>query len=175
MYLYIKALHIIFIVTWFSGMFYIVRLFVYNAEANEKAEPERTILLKQYGIMIKRLWLGITWPSAILTLIFGPYMWYQLGALPGWLLVKLFFVLGLYIYHFTLHAIYKQQSKGIFKYNSRQLRIWNEIATIFLVAIVMLAVVKDSMSWLWAIIGLILFVVLLMSAIRIYKMLREKN
>src|ERR1043165_59776 len=137
MYQYVKALHIIFIVTWFSGMFYIVRLFIYNTEANEKAEPERSILQKQFSIMIKRLWLGITWPSAVLTLIFGPLMWYQLGTLPQWLMIKLCFVVGLYAYHFTLHAIYKQESKGIFKYSSTQLRIWNEVATIFLIAIIM--------------------------------------
>lgn len=112
MYLYTKALHIIFIVTWFSGLFYIVRLFIYNTEAAEKGEPEKSILQKQFFIMIKRLWLGITWPSAVLTLIFGPLMWMQLAYLPQWLLVKLFFVAGLYVYHFTLHAIYKQQMKG---------------------------------------------------------------
>ena len=156
-------------------MFYIVRLFVYNAEANEKSEPEKTILGKQYAIMIKRLWFGITWPSAILTLVFGPWMWFMFGSLPSWLIVKLCFVVGLYAYHFTLHAIYKQQSKGVFKYNSRQLRIWNEVATIFLVAIVMLAVVKDSMSWLWGIVGLVLFVIILMSAIRVYKLIRQKG
>ena len=82
MYLYLKALHIIFMVTWFAGMFYIVRLFIYNTEANGKTEPERTILQKQFGIMIKRLWLGITWPSAILTLIFGPWLWLMLDYLP---------------------------------------------------------------------------------------------
>src|ERR1035437_10068394 len=105
--LYIKALHIIFIVTWFSGMFYIVRLFIYNTEANEKDEPARSILMNQYNIMIKRLWFGITWPSAILTLIFGPWMWYSLytfNILPQWLLIKLCFVLGLYLYHFSLHS-----------------------------------------------------------------------
>ena len=172
---YILALHIIFIVTWFSGMFYIVRLFIYNTEANDKPEPEKTILQRQFNIMIKRLWLGITWPSAILTLIFGPWVWYLFYnfSLPQWLLVKLCFVIGLYAYFFTLNAIYKQQSKGIFKYTSQQLRIWNEVATIFLIAIVMLVVVKDSMSWLWGIIGLVLFVILLMSAIRIYKLLRK--
>jgi putative membrane protein len=173
MYDYIKALHIIFIVTWFSGMFYIVRLFIYNTEANQKPEAERIILQKQFGIMIKRLWFGITWPSAILTLIFGPWMWYMLGSLPNWLAIKLCFVIGLYAYHLTLHTIYKQESKGIFKYSSMQLRIWNEIATIFLIAIVMLAVVKQSMSWLWGLIGLILFILLLMSAIRIYKTIRK--
>ena len=72
MYIYLKALHIIFIVTWFAGMFYIVRLFIYNTEAAGKAEPERGILQGQFSVMIRRLWFGITWPSAILTLILGP-------------------------------------------------------------------------------------------------------
>jgi protoporphyrinogen IX oxidase len=174
MYNYIKALHIVFIVTWFSGLFYIVRLYIYNTEANEKGEPDRSILHNQFNIMIKRLWFGITWPSAVLTLIFGPWMWYLLGVLPGWLLVKLGFVIGLYAYHFTLHAIYKQQMQGIFKYSSQQLRVWNEVATIFLIAIAMLAVVKQEMSVVWGLVGLILFVVALMSAIKIYKHLRKK-
>jgi putative membrane protein len=174
MYNYIKALHIIFIVTWFSGMFYIVRLFIYNTEAGERDEAEKHILRRQFAVMIRRLWWGITWPSAILTLIFGGWTWYLLGVLPGWLAVKLGFVAGLYIYHFTLHAIYKQQSKGIFKYSSQQLRVWNEVATIFLVAIVMLVVVKQSLSWVWGLTGLVLFVIVLMSAIRIYKYLRSK-
>ena len=175
--LYIKALHIIFIVTWFSGMFYIVRLFIYNTEANEKPEPERAILLAQFSIMIRRLWFGITWPSAILTLIFGPWMWYEYSrfALPQWLAIKLIFVVALYAYHFTLHAIYKQESKGIFKFTSSKLRIWNEAATIFLIAIIMLAVVKQGVSLIWGLLGLVLFVFLLMSAIRIYKILRIKK
>ena len=174
MYNYIKALHIIFIVTWFAGMFYIVRLFIYNTEANDKTEPEKSILQKQFAIMIKRLWFGITWPSAILTLIFGPWLWFMLDAFPQWLMVKLLFVLGLYFYHFTLHGLYKQQAKGIFKYSSQKLRIWNEVATIFLVAIVMLATVKQSISFVWGLIGLIGFVIVLMSAIKIYKNLRSR-
>ena len=174
MYFYIKALHIVFIVTWFAGMFYIVRLFIYNTEANEKPEPERSILQNQFAIMIKRLWLGITWPSALLTLVFGPWMWVMLGALPQWLMIKLAFVIGLYAYHFTLHALYKQQKQGIFKYSSQKLRVWNEVATIFLVAIVMLATVKQSLSFVWGLIGLIGLVVVLMSAIKIYKALRSK-
>ena len=172
MYLYIKALHIIFIVTWFSGMFYIVRLFIYNTEASVKEEPEKNILQNQFSIMIRRLWLGITWPSAILTLIFGSWLWSLYGFFPQWLAIKLCFVAGLYLYHFSLHIIYKQQAKGVFKYTSQQLRIWNEMATIFLVAIVMLVVVKQNMSFVWGITGLILFVILLMSAIKIYKLVR---
>src|SRR5450432_3768947 len=164
MYNYIKALHIIFIVTWFSGLFYIVRLFVYHAEAAERPEPEKAILQRQYRVMIRRLWLGITWPSAILTLIFGPWIGYMMGSLPAWLMVKLGFVLGLYAYHFSLHHIYRQQMNGIFRYSSQQLRIWNEMATVFLVAIVMVATVKDSMSWIRGLTGLLLFVILLMGA-----------
>src|SRR5258706_219233 len=175
MYNYIKALHIIFIVTWFSGLFYMVRLFVYHTEAAERPEPERTILQQQFRLMIRRLWTGITWPSAILTLIFGPWMMILLGSVPTWLVIKLGFVIGLYGYHFSLHAIYRQQMRGIFRYSSQQLRIWNEVATIFLVAIVMLVVVKQEMSWAWGLLGLFLFVILLIGAIRIYKMLRTKK
>jgi putative membrane protein len=175
MYLYIKALHIIFIVTWFAGMFYMPRLFIYNREAAEKPQPEKNILQEQFGIMMKRLWFGITWPSAILTFVFGPWMWYLLGGFPQWLMIKLCFVVGLYVYHFTLHVIYLQQTRGVFKYSSQQLRIWNEVATIFLVAIVMLAVVKQNMSVVWGIVGLIACVILLMSAIKIYKLVRGKN
>jgi putative membrane protein len=90
-----------------------------------------------------------------------------------WLLIKLIFVLGLYAYHSSLEKMYKQQMKGIFKYSSQKLRIWNEVATIFLVAIVMLATVKQSMSFVWGLIGLIGFVIVLMSAIKIYKNLRK--
>lgn len=178
--LYLKAIHIIFVVTWFAGMFYIVRLFIYNTEANEKPEPERSILQKQFTLMIKRLWFGITWPSAIITLIMGPWVmlnagWDKLLFEPAgkWLLIKLIFVILLYVYHFTLHSIYKQEAKGLFKYSSQQLRLWNEVATVLLVAIVMVAVVKQNISIVWGIVGLILLVTLLMSAIRIYKMLRK--
>ena len=181
-YQYLKALHIIFVVTWFAGMFYMPRLFIYNTEANEKEEAIRNVLHQQFNVMIRRLWFGITWPSAILTLIFGLCVMFKGGwnnilftEQARWLLVKLGFVLLLYVYHFSLHRIYKQQAKGIFKYSSQQLRIWNEVATIFLVAIVMLATVKESISFVWGITGLICFVVLLMSAIKIYKAIRNKN
>ena len=176
MYLYLKALHIIFIVTWFSGLFYIVRLFIYNAEANEKPEPEKTILKNQFSIMIKRLWLGITWPSAVITLILGPLLIYiNPVILDTWLWVKIAFVIGLYLYHFSLNALYRQQNKNIFKYNSQQLRLWNEVATIFLISIIFLVVVKQAMSLVWGLLGLVLFVLLLLSAIKIYKLLRKRE
>ncbi len=175
MYFYIKALHIIFVVTWFSGLFYIVRLFIYSAEANEKAEPAKSILLKQFGLMQNRLWYIITWPSAILTLIFGTWIGLLYGNLPAWLLVKLFFVAGLFLYHLSLHAIFKQQAKGSFKYSSQQLRQWNELATLFLFIIVMLAVVKQMMDVAKGIGGLVVLMIILMIAIKFYKNRRLKK
>ncbi|MDB5203729.1 MAG: hypothetical protein JWQ27_3138 [Ferruginibacter sp.] len=175
MYFYVKAIHIIFIVTWFSGMFYLPRLFIYATEAGEKQEPEKSILQKQFAIMSRRLWLGITWPSAILTVIFGGWMAWLYGTVPQWLWIKLGFVCALYFYHFTLQKIYSEQQKGIFKYSSQQLRIWNEIATILLVAIVMIVSVKQSISLVWGVGGLLLFIIILMSAIRIYKLIRQRK
>lgn len=173
MYFYIKALHIIFVVTWFSGLFYMVRLFVYSAEANAKSEPEKNILLNQFSSMQKRLWYGITWPSAILTLIFGTWIGVLYGSLPTWLLVKLFFVLFLFIYHLSLHSIFVQQQKQNFQWSSQKLRVWNEVATIFLIAIVMLAVVKQLLSVVWGIAALVAFAIVLMIAIKIYKKYRK--
>ena len=149
------------------------RLLIYNTEAEEKSEPEKSILHKEFGIIIKRLWLGITWPSSILTVIFGAWMGWLYGSIPEWLWTKLAFVCGLYAYHFSLHKLYKDQQRGIFKYTSQKLRIWNEVATIFLVAIVMLASVKQSMSVAWGISGLVVFIIVLMSGIKIYKQIRK--
>lgn len=175
MYEYVKALHIIFIVTWFSGMFYIVRLFIYNTEAEEKEEQEKAILHRQFSVMIKRLWFGITWPSAVLTLIFGLWMLYLYNSVPAWLAIKLGFVAGLYLYHFSLHKIYKEQQAGSFRYTSVRLRLWNELATIFLIAIVMLVEVKQAMSLWWGLGGLVAFAIVLMSAVRIYKLMRSRK
>ena len=175
MYNYIKALHIIFVVAWFAGLFYMPRLLIYNTEAAEKPQAARDVLRQQFGVMIKRLWYVITWPAAVLTLVLGVTEWKLLNALPTWLLIKLFFVLGLYAYHFSLHIIIRQQLRGEFRYSSQQLRVWNEIATIFLVAIVMLAVVKDGMSLVWGVGGLVLFVIALMSSVKIYKIIRMKK
>lgn len=174
MYLYIKALHIIFIVTWFSGLFYVVRLFIYSTEASEKSGPEREILVSQFRIMTRRLWLGITWPSAILTLILGPWIWILLDATPDWLEVKLVFVVLLYLYHFTLHILYKEQQKGVFRFSSQTLRIWNEMATLLLFAIIFLASVKQAMSWVFGLAGIVSLAIVLMLAIRIYKKMRDK-
>jgi putative membrane protein len=151
------------------------RFFIYNTEAESKPAIEREILRAQFGIMMKRLWYGITWPSAILTLIFGITVWTLYKSTPGWLQVKLVFVFFLYVYHISLHLIFRQQMKGVFKYTSQQLRIWNEVATIFLIVIVMIVVVKQNISAVWGIAGLILLAGVLFSAVKVYKLIRDKS
>ena len=174
-YLNVKALHIIFVVTWFAGLFYIVRLFIYQTEALEKEEPERSILSAQLGIMSKRLWYAITWPSAVLTMIFGPWL---LFIQPSWLKmpfmhIKLTFVFILMVYHIICHWLFKKLQKGETKWTSNQLRMWNEVATLILVAVVFLIVLKNSLSWIWGTVGIFAFAIILMLAIKIYKRLRE--
>lgn len=174
---YLKALHLIFIVTWFAGLFYMVRIFIYQTEAAEKPEPDRSILIKEYKRNGKLLWLGITWPSAILTLIFGTSLLMQYpGYLSqGFMHIKLTMVFLLYLYQFSCQYIYKLTQRDVYKYKSMQLRIWNEVATILLVGIVFIIVLKSALSLVWGIIGLVLFSVILMMAIRLYKKLREKK
>lgn len=179
MYLYLKALHIIIVVTWFAGMFYVVRLFVYLREAQDKPDPDRSILMKQLRTMARRLWLGITWPSAILTFIIGNWVLVQSGIdrllfepAGRWMLVKYLLVIALYAYHFSLHMIYRQTMHGTFKYSSLFLRMWNEVPTLFLFIIVFLAVVKQGLSTLWAVIGIVTLGLLLFVAVRVYRQIR---
>ena len=173
--LYIKALHIIFVVTWFAGLFYIPRLFIYHTEAQSKPEPEKTILSNQFKLMTKRLWFGITWPSAILTYIFAFWLAYDLYgfSFPGWLLLKLSFVLGLTLYHLQCGIIYQRLQKNIFRWSALKLRFWNEIATLLLVGIVFVVTLKDQGNFWWGLIGMIVFIVLLVIAILIYKKKRN--
>ena len=174
-YTYFKALHLIFVVTWFAGLFYIVRLFVYYAETKEKPEPERSILQREFLGMQKRLWYGITTPSAILVAIFGLGMPLYLGyPWTDWLKIKLVLVGLLYAYHFSCQTIFNQQQQGIIRYSGYALRIWNEVATLFLVGIVFLAVLKNTLDLVWAIVGLLGLMIVLFTAIKIYKQMRKQ-
>jgi protoporphyrinogen IX oxidase len=175
LYLYLKAIHIVFIVTWFAGLFYIVRLFVYFAETDSLDTNAQQILRPQYQLMQKRLWYGITFPSAIITLILGVSLVLQLGSIPDWLWVKLFLVALLYGYHLYCHFIFLKQKSGVSFWTSTQFRIWNEVATLFLVAIVFLVVLKNFLSMVWGLVGLIIFSGLLMLAIVLYKKVRAKS
>ena len=173
---YLKALHIIFVVTWFAGLFYIVRLFIYHAEAEKKQEPEKSILQTQYKLMEKRLWYGITWPSMIITLILGGWMLWEkpIFLTYAYFILKLCFVGGLVLYHIECHVMFKQLQKNSIKYSSFKLRMWNELATLFLVAIVFLIVLKSNTGLIWGMLGFVVFAVTLLLAIKIYKRGREK-
>lgn len=175
MYFYVKAIHIIFVVTWFAGLFYLPRLLVYLAEAQQKNNPEKTILTNHLMLMAKRLWYGITWPSAILTLIFGGWMWYLYHATPSWLVIKLILVVLLFAYHASLQIIVSKHTKGLFPYTGQQMRMWNEVPTLLLVSVVMLVVVKENISLVWGLAGIAVLIALLMIGITIYKKIRQKN
>ena len=177
MYPYILAIHIIFIVCWFAGLFYMVRLFIYHTEAQEKPEPDRTILSNQFEIMERKLWYIITVPSMYLVIAAGITMliitpaWLQ----QPWMEIKLCFVAGLIVYHFICQSKMKQMARGVFKWKSTRLRIWNEVSTIFLFAIVFLAVLKDSLNWVYGTFGLIALFIMLMIAVKLYKRTRMKK
>lgn len=164
-------------VSWMAGLFYGVRLFIYHTEAAAKAEPERQILTKEYAKITARLWNIITMPAMILTIMAGFAMIYinpSLLKMP-WMHVKLGFVGLLLLYHFICQKIMLNLRNGIFSRSSTQLRLWNEVATILLVAIVFTVILKSTIDWFFGLIGLIVFAVLIMSAVKIYKNYREKN
>jgi putative membrane protein len=174
---YVKALHIIFIVTWFAGLFYIVRLFIYQTEAQARPANERDILKPQLDLMASRLWYIITWPSAVLTLIFGTWVLvYRWGYLElGFMQAKLGFVFLLYVYHLFCHKLFKELQSGRTRWTSTQLRIWNEASTLLLFAIVFLIVLKNTMSMVWGITGLIGLGISLTIGIRLYKKYRKNT
>jgi len=175
-YRYILALHIIFVVTWFAGLFYIVRLFIYHAEAEQKAEPEKGILQAQYKIMEKRLWYIITWPSMIITVCLGTYLMIVSGFFKeGWMHVKLVFVILLILYHLACHRVFQQLQNDEVKFSSLKLRMWNEVSTLLLFAIVFVVVLKSVSDWLYGVVGLILLAAIMMVAIKMYKRKREEK
>lgn len=179
-YNYLKSLHLIFVITWFAGLFYIVRLFVYQIEANAKPSPEKEILEKQFNLMSYRLWYIITWPSAILASLFAFLMIF--GTATGnawlsmsWMQVKLCFVFLLYLYHWQCHRIFLQLQRGKIKYSSNFMRLWNEGATIILFSVVFLVILKNAVDWIYGLAGIISFSILLMLGFRFYKNVRAKN
>jgi len=176
-YNYIKSLHLIFVITWFAGLFYIPRLFVYQIEASHKPSPEKEILGKQLKLMAKRLWHIITWPSAILASIFAVWLlilqpyWLE----QPWMHVKLTFVLLLYIYHYKTHLYYKQLQQDVVKKSSNFMRLWNEGATFILFAVVFLVILKSAINWIFGVVGIFVLGILLMLGFKIYKNIRAKN
>ncbi len=175
--LYVKAIHIIFVVCWFAGLFYIWRLFVNHQEANNLPEPNKSILQTQYKIMMKRLWYGITWPSAVIASIFGywllveMYGWQALNQ--QWVVAKLLFVTLLFIYHAMAQVYLNQILNNTIQRSGNFFRFLNEIASVLLVAIVFIVVLKDTLSWVYGVLGLFVLIIVLMLAIKVYKRLRK--
>lgn len=170
-----KALHIIFVVSWFAGLFYMVRLFIYYTEANTKPEIEREILHNQFNIMQWRLWYIITTPAMLLTVVFGTLM---LIANPSllempWMHIKLTFVVILLVYHFISQKLMNQLKTGSSKWTSGHLRLWNEVATLILVAIVFLVELRSTLGWIGGIFGFFGVGIGLMLGIKLYKKLRK--
>jgi protoporphyrinogen IX oxidase len=180
-YLLCKALHIVGFVSWFAGLFYIVRLFIYHAEAAARPEPERTVLHQQFLVMERRLWFAITVPAMVLTLGFGAGLAsYYLRAVKGldnapWLAVKLALVAVLIVYHAICGRIRGQLALGRCRWTSARLRLWNELATLLLVAIVMLAVFKTLFDAVWGTLALVAFGLLLAVAVRVVRRLSTKS
>lgn len=170
LYNWLKALHIIGVVVWFAGLFYLVRLFIYHVEANQEPEPKRAILQEQYLLMEKRLLRIITTPGMLVTvamavglLVVSPDWLKQ-----GWLHAKLAFVALLLVYHHLCARILKQLEKGTCAWTSQQLRAFNEAPTLLLFVIVLLVVFKNSFPTnlvTWAVVGLVGVIV---AAIQLY-------
>ena len=172
----LKALHIIFVVSWFAGLFYMVRLFIYHTEAQSMDEVKKQTLSDQFQLMERKLWWVITTPAMVLTVIFGTWMIaldaeYYLSQ--GWMHIKLGFVLLLLIYHFFTQRIMYQLHNNKYQFSSTQLRLYNELATFFLVSIVFIVVMKSSLNWIYGIVGFFSFGILLMLTVRIINNIRS--
>ena len=173
-YLHIKSVHLIFVVSWFAGLFYIVRLFIYQVDAYEKPEPDKTILTTEYKRIQRLLYNIIMMPAMVLTVVSALGMIYLRPDLlsQGWFLVKLGLVTGLIAYHFSCGKIMKDLSQDIVKWTTGKLRMWNEVATLFLVSIIFVVILKSTFDWIWGVVGLVVFAIVIMMAVRLAKRLR---
>ena len=134
--LWIKSLHIIFVVAWFAGIFYLPRLFVYHAMATDSPSQERFV------VMERKLYRGIMTPSMVLALVFGAWLWLGYGTASHWIHAKLLLVVLLVAYHFWMGAIAAQFARGANRRSHVFYRWINEVPVVLLAGIVILAVVK---------------------------------
>lgn len=134
--LWLKAFHIIFMVTWFAGLFYLPRLFVYHAMSSDKISHDRFL------VMEKKLFYGIMTPGGLLTVIFGVWLWLDYNFFGFWLNVKIFMVLLLVIYHIICFKFLIDFKKNKNKHSHVFYRWFNEIPVILLIAIVFLVELK---------------------------------
>lgn len=173
----LKAFHIIGFVAWFAGLFYLVRIFVYHAEAKDKPAQEREILIRQYIIMESRVFKLIAHPAMIFTIICGIGMLFlNPNYLTfGWMRIKLALLAGLIFYHFFCKKIVTDLELGRNSYTSLHFRLLNEVPTLFLIAIVLLAVFRTNMNVFFIFVAIVLLAILFYVIVKIYKKRREKN
>lgn len=176
-YQYFKAVHIVFVISWMAGLFYILSLFIYHTEASEKDEPEKSILQKQFIKMEATLWKIIATPAMIISVLAGVGMLTLNSSLlqMDWMWVKLAFVVGLLIYHFVCQNIVKQLKNNQFKMTSFQLRLWRELATIFMIAIVFIVILKNALNWIYGLIGIMGVAMAIMIAVKLYRNYRLRK
>lgn len=176
-YLFFKSFHIIGFVAWFAGLFYLVRMFVYHSEANEKPEAIREDWKKQFTLMQWRVFKIIATPAMVITWICGLSMLAINPAIfqQSWIYAKLILLVLMVVYHFYCKKIIQNQERGIGTYNSFQFRLLNELPTLFLVAIVILAVLKDFVNFLMLFGGILIFGFLLYLSAKAYKNRRESQ
>ncbi|MFW0715920.1 CopD family protein [Pedobacter sp. N23S346] len=176
-YSYFLAVHIVFVISWMAGLFYILSLFIYHTEANDKVEPEKSILVKQFIKMEATLWKIICAPAMVISVVAGSSMLilHPMLLLMDWMHVKLGFVIGLIIYHFVCQNIVKQLKNNQFKMTSFQLRLWRELATIFMIAIVFVVILKSAINWIYGLIGIMGVAMAIMIAVKLYKNYRLKK
>jgi putative membrane protein len=163
-------------VSWFAGLFYIVRLFVYHTESFDAPENEGVILRKQFKIMEQKLWYIISWPAMILTVVFGVAMLVSNPAFlkMPWMHVKLTFVALLIAYHLYCHKLFHEFKRDKTRLSSTKLRVLNEVATLVLVAIMFIVVRREGLNWLYATLAFFGVAVALMIAIQWYKRWRNR-
>jgi putative membrane protein len=161
-YLWFKTLHIVGVVVWFAGLFYLVRLFIYHQEAAELEPPLRQAFQLQYGLMERRLANIITTPGMVVAVVCAVGLlvvnpaWLQ----QGWMHAKLAFVLALLGYHAFCYRLMGQLQRDACRWNGRQLRALNELPTLLLVIVVMLVVFKNQFptsAATWFITALVVF------------------
>jgi protoporphyrinogen IX oxidase len=176
-YPFFKAFHIIGFVTWFAGLFYLVRMFVYHAEADQKPKELQADWRAQFTLMQWRVYKIISTPAMVITWLFGLLMLFTNPSIldQTWIKIKLVLLVLLVGYHFYCKSIIIKQEKGEDKAGSFNYRLLNELPTLFLVAIVLLAVVRDFLDFLKLFGGIMAFGVVLFIFAKQYKKKRESK
>ena len=175
--LYVKAFHIVGFVAWFAGLFYWLRIFVYLAEAQGRAAPAREILHDQFVRMERRVYSIIVVPGLVLTWTCGTAMLVinpaYLGE--GWLQIKLGLLVGLTCFQAYAKTYIRKAENAPDKLRSERLRLLNEVPTVFLLGIVLLAVLRNSLNAGAAFVIVLTFIVGLGAGVRYYRGYRARN